>query len=306
MNLETHSRGNTSEKIKAILQLTRWRQHIPFVLPLTLLGSLMAVHLNDVVLDWRLVIILLANIIGMSCAFIINDIEDAYDDAQDPHKQQQNAISNGQIDKRTARTALNILAIITLGLYALGGIWTFLLGGIGLILAYLYSVAPYRFKARPGVDLISHALGGGSLQVIISYFLYDQSPGLAWYLIIGMTTASLYGQFYNQIQDFEYDVQAGLHNTTILIGKPAATTLMYTSIGITAFCIWYSIQQGIFPQWLATVIIAGGVACSLFVWQTDMRGNAVGFFESFQIPVLLVLNFTVLMWLAWHLGFLMP
>ncbi|RMG75516.1 MAG: hypothetical protein D6711_06375 [Chloroflexi bacterium] len=304
MAFETPHYQVTSQRLKAIIQLMRLRQHVPFVLPLTLLGALMAVYLNDVELDWRLALIVLANILGMSCAFIINDIEDSDDDAQDKHKRQQNAISSGLITKHAARIAFNTLAALTLGLYALAGMWTFILGGSGLILAYLYSVHPYRFKARPGVDLLSHALGGGSLQVLISYFLYDHSPNQAWYLIAGMTTASLYGQFYNQIQDYDHDRKTGLKNTTILIGKSTATTFMYASIGITILCIWHSIRLGIFPHWLVIVIFAGGIACSLFVWQTDMRGKPVGFLEAFQVPVLLVLNFTVLLWLSWEVGLL--
>ena len=295
---------NLREALKAIAQLTRWRQHVPFVVPLTILGAMIAIQQHDLSPDWRLGTIVIANILGMSCAFMLNDIEDAEDDALHPEKRLNNVISSGALSQQSGWMVFRASSAIALVLYALGGVWTALWGCLGLAVAYMYSAKPFRLKARPIVDVISHSLGAGSLQVVIGYYAYDNNPGTGWHIVLAMTLGSVYGQFYNQLDDYDVDKQAGLRNTTLLIGKPAATFLMYLAITSAALCIVIAMLQGIFPQWLGTVIVVSGIACALFVWKNDMRGNQVGFFEAFQIPVLLVINLTAMLWLAWALGLL--
>src|SRR3970040_2329632 len=92
---------NSREELKAIAQFTRWRQHVPFVVPLTILGAMIAIQQNDLSPDWRLGTILIANILGMSCAFMLNDIEDAEDDALHPEKRLNNVISSGVLSQQS-------------------------------------------------------------------------------------------------------------------------------------------------------------------------------------------------------------
>lgn len=305
MRWEVYTQTRTPDKWRALLQLTRWRHHIPFVLPLTLMGALLAVQIDGITLDWRLAAVVVANILGMNCAFIINDVEDAPDDARDPNRY-HDVINSGVISPQTAMTAFYVNLGLALTLYVIVGPWALLWGGLGLGLAYLYSARPYRLKGRPIVDVVTHALGGGALQVTIGYFAYDRSPGLVWTIIIAMFFGSVYGQFYNQIDDFQADRRAGLRNTTQIIGRNAAGVLMYASVTLAGALLLLGIVRGVFPPWLSTVLVAGGLACSMFVWKHDMRGKDADFFQAFQIPVLLVLNIALLLWFAWEIGLPAP
>lgn len=291
------------DKLQAIYHLTRWRDHVPFVVPLTLMGAMMAVAQSGASVDWRLIPILLANIITMSAAFIINDIEDAPDDALDPKKRERNVISNGTLDAATGRLAFWLACAVAFALFALGGAWTALWGGVTLVVVYTYSARPIRLKSRRIVDVISHAYGGGTQVIIVGYFLYDANPGPAWYIIIAITLVSAYGQFYNQLDDYEVDKQAGLNNTTILLGKNLSTVIMYACIVIPVICILLALQAEVFPQWLATVALIGALTCVMFPWRTDMRGNEAGV-HVIQVPVLLIFNLTTMMWVASDLGLL--
>ena len=86
--------------MQAILKLSRWQESIPFVIPLTLLGGLMAYRFADVRLDERLLYVLLANILAVIYAFMINDIEDAEDDQKgDPERAKRNVIASGELSK---------------------------------------------------------------------------------------------------------------------------------------------------------------------------------------------------------------
>lgn len=295
--MEQTVNASTMDKLRALYQLTRWRDHVPFVIPLTLMGAMMAVERTGEAIDWRLIPILLANVIMMSAAFIINDIEDAPDDARDPKKRMRNVISNGTLDETTARLVFWGMCAVSFGLYALGGPWTALWGGVTLVIAYTYSARPIRLKSRPIVDVVSHAYGAGTQVIIIGYFLYDANPSAAWYVIIAVTLISAYGQFYNQLDDYDVDKAAGLNNTTILMGKGLATVTMYAFLVIPVICIILALEAAVFPQWLATVAAVGALTCVMFPWKIDMRGNEAGV-HAIQVPVLLIFNLTTMMWVA--------
>ena len=56
------------QKAAAVIRLTRWREHVPYTIPTVVVGALMSVHVNGLALDWRLLPVLVANILAMSVA----------------------------------------------------------------------------------------------------------------------------------------------------------------------------------------------------------------------------------------------
>lgn len=292
------------EKFNAILRLTRWRDHVPFVVPLSLLGVLMALYTRDVQPDLRLLLVVLGNVLTMSAAFVINDVADAPDDARDPRKRKSNVIASGLLDRRTGLTVFGGLATVAFVMFAFSGLWPLIWGSSALFLAYAYSAPPFRFKALPVVDVVVHAYGGGSFLVITGYFLYSSVPGTAWLIILAFFLGSAYGQFYNQLDDYDVDKQADLHNTTQTVGKAVATTLMYLSLTLAIAFVGIAIAQGVFPGWLSAVLVVCVLACSMFSWKTDMRGNEASGIHALQVPLLLSFNFVTFLWLASAMGLL--
>src|SRR5215510_402086 len=197
-------------QIKGLIRLTRWKEYVPFVIPLTILGALLAARPNNIQLDWRLIVVTLANILAVAYAFMINDIEDAPDDARDPARAARNPISTGEIGVRIGYAACRIVAAITLILYALGGLWPLIIGIVTLLLSHLYSWRPVRLKAWPVTDIVSHSLMLSGLLLLAGYYIYDYEPGIVWFVAAAVTLVSVYGQLYNQLRDFENDKAAGL------------------------------------------------------------------------------------------------
>lgn len=287
-------------QLQGLIQLTRWREYIPFVVPLTLLGALLAARPNEVLLDWRLIAITLANILAVAYAFMINDIEDAPDDARDPDRAARNAITSGRVGVEVGYAACRVVAAATLVLYALGG-WTVL--GIGvatLLLSHLYSWRPVRLKAWPVTDVVSHSLMLSGLLLLAGYFLYDSQPGIVWFVAASVTLVSVYGQLYNQLRDYDMDKAAGLYNTCIMIGEKHARTAMYLSIGVALACLLVAIVQGAFPYWLAWVVLLAVPVSVFFTTTTDMRGTKVvaGSGGGMQMRILFILNSVSAVWLA--------
>jgi lycopene elongase/hydratase (dihydrobisanhydrobacterioruberin-forming) len=291
-------------KIKAILRLTRWREHVAFTIPLTIIGGMLASHLKGITPDARLMLVTIANILAMCFAFMVNDVVDAPDDAMNPRKKQRNPVSNGTLSTFEANLATYGTMAVAFVLYVLAGGWALWIGALTLALCYFYSVPPLRLKARPVTDVVSHALMLSGLLVMTGYFTYDLAPGIAWAVIAAAIAFSAGGQFYNQIDDYEVDKAAGLKNTVVLLGKRGTMLLMYgCQLGAVGF-IALAIFGGAFPSWLGVVLVITAFVCTLFTWDTDMRGNAADAAGKIQKPALFVANMVALLWMAQVLGWL--
>ncbi len=290
-------------RLGGFLRLTRWREHVPFTIPLTLVGAMMASHLNQVPVDWRLGAIISANILAISFAFMINDVEDAPDDAREPRKKAHNVISSEVLSRREGYILSLIVAALAFGLYSVSGWWALTWGTLTLLLSYLYSAYPFRLKARPVVDILSHALMLSGLLVMTGYYAYNPYPDVAWYVIGAAILFSAYGQFYNQIEDYQLDKAAGLRNTVVLLGETRTRILMYLSLVGAAFGMVMAIYLGAFPGDLTPVLVVGGIVCALFTWDTDMRGTATSGSGALQKPALMIANLVTLLWLVWSLGY---
>ena len=291
-------------KVVAVIRLSRWREHVPFTIPLTILGGLLAADAQAHAVDWRLVAVLAANVLAMSFAFMLNNIEDAPDDALEPEKKATNVISSGLLSRREGVAVTLVTFALALILYALSGSLALLLGGITLALCYLYSAHPFRLKARPLTDVISHALMLSGLLIAAGYFVYGSEPREVWLVVAAASLFSAYGQFYNQVVDYEVDKQAGLKNTAVLLGRGPTSILGHLSIIVALLCMGAAIMQGMFPSWLGTILIIGVLTCIIFPWELDMRGNLARDGGNVQRPGLIVANLVALVWLASNLGLL--
>ena len=291
-------------KFIAAIRLSRWREHVPFTIPLTLYGSLLAVNATGGSIDWRVVAVVIANILSMSFAFIINNIEDAVDDARDPEKGHRNVISSGALQRKEGLLIAAATLIMAFLLFAASGSRTLVIGIVTLILAYFYSAPPLRLKARPITDVVTHALMLSGLLIMAGYFAYDREPQVVWLVIAAAVLFSAYGQFYNQVDDYDVDKESGLNNTVVLLGKNFTRFLSFACVFGALLCMVVAISQGIFPTWLGTFLIIGFITVIMFPWELDMRGNMATDGGNVQRPGLIVANLMALVWLAAEMGIL--
>jgi 4-hydroxybenzoate polyprenyltransferase len=304
MTMAVREKVSFSDKFKAILQLTRWRQHVPYTLPAVLGGALLAAELNPAVtLDWRVLTVTVANVLAMAFAFMINDVVDAPDDAKDPNKH-SNVIAAGIFSVHEGNFLAGLLFAVSAFFYFFGGWYSFGAGMLTLMLSYLYSARPFRLKARPIVDVLSHVLMLSGLLMLSSYVIYEPMPRQAWFMLIAITFASAYGQFYNQVEDFEADRAAGLQNTASFLGKNGTKIALYASaaIGVISFCIAVYLKS--FPLWLGPIMLVTIFILSLFRWDYDMRGNVTEASGMIQQPFLILANILSFVWLLGELGWL--
>lgn len=283
-------------KTVSLIRLTRWKEFVPFTIPVTVFAAL----LSGQPLDWRLVAVTMANILAVAYAFMINDIEDAPDDSRDPARATRNPIAMGELSIRSGWVASVLVALLSLVLYAFGGWWVLGIGVLTVLLSHFYSWKPIRLKAWPVADVTSHSLMLSGLLFLAGYFTYDVNPGWVWLVMLAVTLISIYGQLYNQLRDYETDKAAGLHNTAIIVGERMTRLLMYLCVALAIMFFLSAFALGVLPIWLPFVGV-GVFAVVMYLYRPgmDMRGGQVADTSgNIQIQFLITANATVALWLA--------
>jgi 4-hydroxybenzoate polyprenyltransferase len=285
--------------LKNFIKLSRYKEHLPFVVPLTILGALIAINNTPLTLDFRLVTTLIANILAVSFAFMINEIEDAEDDKRDPKRALKNPIASKAIDKQTAYLGTFAVAGIAILLYFFSGKAVLFIGLLTILLAQLYSWKKVRLKAWPITDFVSHSLMLSALLIIAGYVTYSTQNNIIISLIaFSMTLFSVYGQLYNQLRDFDMDKKAGLKNTAILLGEDRTKILMYMTLTLGLSFLLVAIYKDAFPTWLIIPLIASVAVSMNFSTKTDLRGNAlVDVSGGTHQQALIIANAIVFSWL---------
>jgi 4-hydroxybenzoate polyprenyltransferase len=285
-------------KLRGVIRLTRWKEYVPFVIPVTLLGSLLATQVRDTLPDWRLGVTILANILVVAYAFMINDIEDAPDDARETARAARNPVACGELTSREGWGASLGLAGIAMILYLIAGVWPLIIGTGTLLLSHFYSWKPIRLKAWPITDVLSHSLMLSGLLFLAGYFTYSVEPGLAWLVALALTLISSYGQLYNQIRDYDMDRAAGLHNTSIMVGKGGTQILMYTALIAAVALLLYTLIRQVIPLWIVLIPLLVAPVFYFVRPKGDMRGTAaVDLTGGMQIQVLILANVITVVWL---------
>ncbi len=281
-----------------LLRLTRWQEHVLFTVPATLLGVVLAAANEDVpALSRRVLAVLAANLLAVTVAFMLNDIEDADDDARDALRGSRNAVTCGEIAPRDGLLAAGAIALLALLLYAAAGRAALGVGALTLVLSGLYSWRGVRLKALPIVDVLAHLLMLSALLFLAGYLTHGSHPARVWTVAAGVGLISAYGQLYNQLRDYDQDSAAGLHNTAHLLGPRRARIAMGLCLAGAAVCLGLSVASGLWPVWLAVIPLGG---LPLLWWRRsskDMRGTAaIDASGRLQLGAMLIANVVVLAW----------
>lgn len=271
-------------KVDALLRLIRYREFIWFVIVTTLLGA--GAANGD--WGWRLAGILVANWLAVAFAFMINDVEDAPEDALDPAKVKRNPVSAADLSARAARIASFSAALLAVFTYALIGFWPFITGISCLILGFLYSWRRVRLKTIPFIDMLAHCLMLAGLQFLAAYFTFEPSdPGRWLFPFLFITAISLYGELFNELRDLEGDRNAGITHTATLLGARATHWLM---LGILAAGVGSALAMvflvRLFPTWvlLLLVVLAGFLILPALL-RVRRSMTSIELQQSFQKPL---------------------
>lgn len=271
--------------INGSIRLTRFKEYLAFVTVTTLLGATAA---SNGSFGWKLIGVLLANWLAVAFAFMINDVEDAEDDALTPHKCRRNPVAARDLSPFTARLMSFGVAAGSALVYSTLGKTTFLLGMITLLISFLYSWKPVRLKNIAFVDFFTHGFMLSGLQFLTGYFAFDPAPFVHWiFPFLFVFCISCYGEMFNEMRDLDGDLKAGLKHTAAVLGPRVTARLMgavmvlaVISGIITAFVI------RLVAFWVLWLVL---VLSLIFILPAVMRirrnKNGIALQESFQKPL---------------------
>lgn len=224
----------SKQKIVGLYKLTRVRtimEFYPLIVLLGMIGARAIFNLNSIILSISILLLLLAS-------FVINDVEDAEDDAKDPKKVNRNPISAKIVTKKEGYIFFLFINFVALLPLVFLNQALLLVGFITAIIGYLYSSSKLRLKSKPFIDLLSHGFFLAAAQVIMYALLplstIDYKTAL---MFVGMYLFSMGGDLYNEVRDWVVDREVGLKNTASIIGFNPSRFASYFFYGIGALLI---------------------------------------------------------------------
>jgi 4-hydroxybenzoate polyprenyltransferase len=243
-----------SDKLRGVIKLTRFNEYVWFVIVTTLAGAATA----GGKFGWALIGVLIANQLSVGFAFMINDVEDADDDALNPAKIKRNPVSAGMLTKREANIVSYATALIAAVIYATLSPATLIVGAISLLVGWIYSWGPVRLKSKPIVDLLSHVMMLAGFQFLTGHFAFANQLSGPWFFpFLFLVSISGYGELYNELRDYAGDLKAGLKHTAAVIGQRAATLLMNTLLILGVVGALYTIFfMQLLPGWVIGLLVA--------------------------------------------------
>lgn len=209
----TACRMSFTDKLRAVADLTRYREYLGVTTASTTLGVLAWSNPTPDTIS-TVITLLLMHFCTFAFAFMINDIEDATDDALDKEKSARNPISSGRLSRMLGLFATGCVACTSIVLSTLLGQAVLLANFFALVLAFMYSWRWIRLKSIPFVDVVSHALFLGTLQYLATVWAHPTTsvPTVVWGAL-SIFAVSVTGDLHNEIRDYDVDRVAGLRNT---------------------------------------------------------------------------------------------
>lgn len=203
----------------------------------------------------RHILLLLAIAAGYWLAFTVNDYHDAPFDAQDQAKHQRNFFVRHPISRRQAIFLFALGTAALLLIFAQFGLRGFLVLGVSIFIMWAYSSPPLRFKSRPGIDLLVHALFVETYPYLITLYLMDVPWLLVDYVILSITfLASLTAQLEQQLRDYVVDVQTGSTFATAVGQRWAARLLRLLSAALILTTLVF-LLNGTLPLFILPIAV---------------------------------------------------
>ncbi|MFW5942226.1 MAG: UbiA family prenyltransferase [bacterium] len=222
----------------------------------TFIIAVLALILHDALTAHTLLLVV-ALTAGYWLAFAINDYCDAPFDAADEHKARRNFFVRYSVSPRSAKAVLFAISAFLLVVFASFG-WSGIAAiAIALFVTWAYSAPPLRFKNRPGLDLLVHAVFVETFPYLVCLTLAQ----LTWtrldvVLLVVLFLASLTAQLEQQLRDFDVDVETGRTFATV-VGRRNTTRLLQLATALLILVGAYHVFDGTIPLFVTAFGLIG-------------------------------------------------
>ncbi|MBO1512654.1 1,4-dihydroxy-2-naphthoate polyprenyltransferase [Metabacillus bambusae] len=260
--MKTKNSNNQKEPLsrgKILWQLTRPHTLTASFVPV-LIGTVLAMFYID--LDASLFITMLLSCLWLQIA--TNLFNEYYDfkrglDTEDSVGIGGAIVRHGMKPKTVLKLALGSYGIaLLLGVYICmnSSWWLALIGGIGMLIGYLYTGGPLPIAYTPFGELLS-GLCMGSIFILISFYIQTGTLNVQSILLsipIGILVGAI--NLSNNIRDIEEDTKGGRRTLAILIGRKRAVYLLGAMFLVSYFWVTGLVLVEFVSPWLLLVFLS--------------------------------------------------
>jgi chlorophyll synthase len=188
-------------------------------------------------------------------ALLLNDAHDVAGDRLNPRKSEAPLVL-GIVTPRWALRTSAVASVIAIAVAALVSGWLALITVMLLVGNYAYSTPPWRWKTRPGADVLTNALGIGVLAPVGGWAIdrpIQDFPG--WIGLLGFLVATaLY--IPTTLVDADADREAGYTTVATSLGPRRAYRIgLVAWLLANALAVTLSATSTIFPHRMLTLLL---------------------------------------------------
>lgn len=270
--------------ILGIISLLRLKEYVYYVL----IASILGVSSSPGEVGWRFAILLLANVLAVGFGFMVDDIEDAPDDALSIEPSDQNPISAGIITPKTARIATLIVGFLCTASYAFLGTWPLIFGGVALILGYFTSHRGFKLKSLVLFDILLKSLMLAWLPFLSAYFTYAKrlTQNGFWSFLFVMTL-SLSIAFYSKFRRAPIGQAPTKERNLPITGDRSTHMLIIIIVIIAVFSgVMTLFVIEIIPLWVFGIMAILTIIFAVPPWLNARKGTSnLSFRNLFLLPL---------------------
>lgn len=225
------------------------------------LGTMIAIR--DTSIDWILFsAMLIASLLIQAATNMFNEY---YDFARGLDNEKSIGIGGAIVRNGVKPKTVLGLAFILYGIAGILGIyicmqttwWLLLVGGIAMIIGYVYTGGPYPIAYTPFGELFS-GLFMGFLIVIIAFYIQTATITVDSILLAVPSTLLVAAiMMANNIRDIVGDEASGRKTLAILAGRPAAVNILLSFFVLSYLWIVVLVISGLITPWTLLVFISG-------------------------------------------------
>ncbi|WP_338787933.1 1,4-dihydroxy-2-naphthoate polyprenyltransferase [Metabacillus sp. FJAT-53654] len=259
METKNVNRKESLSRGKILWQLTRPHTLTASFVPV-LIGTVLAMFYID--LDASLFVTMLLSCLWLQIA--TNLFNEYYDfkrglDTEDSVGIGGAIVRHGMKPKTVLKLALGSYGIaLLLGIYICmnSSWWLALIGGIGMLIGYLYTGGPLPIAYTPFGELLS-GLCMGSIFILISFYIQTGTLNVQSILLsipIGILVGAI--NLSNNIRDIEEDIKGGRRTLAILIGRKRAVYLLGAMFLVSYVWVTGLVLVEFVSPWLLLVFLS--------------------------------------------------
>ncbi len=224
------------------------------------LGTMIAIR--DTQIDWILFsAMLIASLLIQAATNMFNEY---YDFARGLDNEKSVGIGGAIVRNGVKPKTVLGLAFLLYGIAGILGIyicmqttwWLLLVGGVAMIIGFLYTGGPYPIAYTPFGELFS-GLFMGFLIVLIAFYIQTGTITLdALLLSVPSTLLVAAIMMANNIRDIVGDAASGRKTLAILAGRPAAVNILLSFFVLSYLWIMILVLSGLITPWALLVFLS--------------------------------------------------